>query len=65
VAKYEDKTPRTKKVMIQVQVCRQQWQRRQDYKNTSTLFFLKSQAKNECFNQITNAKLRSLVFSLG
>jgi hypothetical protein len=49
VAKYEDNTPRNKKVMIQVQVCgrERQRQRRRDYSNTSTLFFQKkSRAKN-------------------
>jgi hypothetical protein len=40
VAKFEDNKPRTKKVIIQVQVCgrqrQRQQQRRQDYNNTST-----------------------------
>jgi hypothetical protein len=45
VAKYEDNTPRTKKVTIQVQVCGRQRQRRRDYNITSTFFFKKSRAK--------------------
>jgi hypothetical protein len=46
VAKYEDKKPRTKKVMIQVQVCGQQRQCRQDYNNTSTFLKKKVELKN-------------------
>jgi hypothetical protein len=42
VAKYEDNTPRNKKVLIEVQVCGRQWQRRRDYSNTSTFFQKKS-----------------------
>jgi hypothetical protein len=38
VAKYEDNTPRNKKVMIKVQVCGRQRQRRRDYSNTYTFF---------------------------
>jgi hypothetical protein len=39
VAEYEDNKPRTKKVMMQVQVCGRQRQRRRDYNNTSIFFF--------------------------
>jgi hypothetical protein len=46
VAKFEDNTPRTKKVMIQVQVCGRQWQSHQDYSNTTTLFSKKVKLKN-------------------
>jgi hypothetical protein len=45
VAKYEDNTPRNKKVMIQVQVCGRQRQRRPDYNNTSTFFFKKKKVE--------------------
>jgi hypothetical protein len=44
VAKYEDNTPRSKIVMIQVKVCERQ--RRQDHNNTSTFLEKKSRAKN-------------------
>jgi hypothetical protein len=50
VAKYENNTPRNKKIMIQVQVCGQQQQRqhRPDYNKTSTFFSKKKGgAKNE------------------
>jgi hypothetical protein len=53
VAKYEDNTPRNKKVMIQVQVCGRERQRRHNYSNTSTLFFKKkSRAKNYQFSSL-------------
>jgi hypothetical protein len=47
VAKYEDNTPRTKKVMIKIQVCgrHRQRQRRRDYNNTFTLFFSKKKGR--------------------
>jgi hypothetical protein len=45
VAKYEDNTPRNKKVMIQVQVCGRQRQRRPDYNHTSTFFFKKKKVE--------------------
>jgi hypothetical protein len=50
VAKYEDNTPRNKKVMIQVQVCGRQRQRQRcrDYSNTST--FLSKKKEVEFFN---------------
>jgi hypothetical protein len=38
VAKFEDNTLINKKVMIQVQVCGRQRQRRRDHSNTSTFF---------------------------
>jgi hypothetical protein len=44
VAKYEDNTPRNKKVMTQVQVCGQQRQRRRDY-NKPLLFFSKKKVE--------------------
>jgi hypothetical protein len=65
VAMYEDNTPRTKKVMIQVQVCERQ--RRQDYNNTFTFFFQKKKKKIELktvainvFSYISLCKLSGL-----
>jgi hypothetical protein len=43
VAKYEDNTPRNKKVMIQVQVSGRQ--RRRDYSNTCPFFFFKKKVQ--------------------
>jgi hypothetical protein len=55
VAKYEDNTPRHKKVMTQVQFCgrERQRQRRRDYSNNTSTFF---QKKVELKNQYISAQ---------
>jgi hypothetical protein len=61
VAKYEDNTPRNKKVMIQVQVCgrQRQQQRRRDYNNTSTFFFKKKKVELKIIAQRTHCYRKS------
>jgi hypothetical protein len=69
VAKYEDNTPRNKKVMIQVQVFgrqrqrqrqrrrQRQRQRRPDYNNTSTFFFKKKKVELKTVKYVWDVRI--------